>query len=141
MTVDAELSELSGHLRHVEVEVPENIQIIEVTAEGLTDWTVAADHRLHLIFDRPITRSKRHLRVFAWIPILEDPLQISTRQHRIRDALVLVGRHGGERRFLDDLVDREAGIAGIDGFDLDFFRIFGRRRDDVAESSLDLSSR
>ena len=34
MTVDAELSELSGHLRHVEVEVPENIQIIEVTAEG-----------------------------------------------------------------------------------------------------------
>ena len=83
MTVDAELAELSGHLRHVEVEVPENIQIIEVTAEGLTDWTIAADHRLHLMFDRPITRPKRHLRVLAWIPLLEDPLQISTRQHRV----------------------------------------------------------
>jgi hypothetical protein len=84
MTVDAELSELSGHLRHVAVEVPENIQIIEVTAEGLTDWRVAVDHRLNLIFDRPITRSKRHLRVLALIPILEDPLQINTRQHRVK---------------------------------------------------------
>ena len=84
MTVDAELSELSGHLRHVAVEVPENIQIIEVTAEGLTDWTIAVDHRLHLVFDRPITLSKRHLRVLALIPLLEDPLQINTRQHRVK---------------------------------------------------------
>ncbi len=84
MTVDAELSELSGHLRRVEVELPENTQIVEVAAEGLTDWTVGANHRLHLVFDRPITRSKRHLRVFALIPILEDPLQINTRHHIIR---------------------------------------------------------
>ena len=84
MMVDAELTELSGHLHHIEVEVPENIQIIEVTAEGLSDWTVAANHRLHLIFDRAITGSKRHLRVLALIPILEEPLQISARQHRVK---------------------------------------------------------
>ena len=84
MTVDAELSELSGHLRHVEVEVPENTQIIEVTADGLTDWTVAVNHRLHLIFDRPISRSKRQVHILALIPILEEPLQINTRQHRVK---------------------------------------------------------
>ena len=58
MTVDAELTELSGHIRQIEVEVPESIQIIEVTADGLTDWTIAADHRLHLMFDRPINRPR-----------------------------------------------------------------------------------
>ena len=84
MRIDAELTELSGHLRHVEVEVPENIQIIEVTAEGLSDWTVRLNHKLHLIFDRPITRSKRQLRVFALIPLLEEPLQVNARQHRVK---------------------------------------------------------
>ena len=83
MTVDADLAELSGHLRHVEVEVPENIQITEVTAPGLTDWTIVGNRRLHLMFDHPVTRPKRHLRVVAWIPLVEDPLQISTRQHRV----------------------------------------------------------
>jgi hypothetical protein len=84
MTVDAELAELSGHLRRIEIGVPESIQIIEVTSEGLTDWAIAGDRRLHLIFDRPITRPKRHLRVLAWIPVVEDPLQMSAGQHRIQ---------------------------------------------------------
>jgi hypothetical protein len=84
MTVDAELGELSGHLRRIEVEVPENIQIIDVTSEGLTDWVTPGDRRLHLMFDRPITRPKRHLRILAWIPIVENPLQISTGQHRVQ---------------------------------------------------------
>ncbi len=83
MTVDADLTELSGHLRRVEVVVPENLQIIGVTSEGLTDWTISNDHRLALMFDRPITRPKRHLRVLAWIPILEEPLKITRHQHRV----------------------------------------------------------
>ena len=41
MRLDAEISELSGHLRHIEVEVPANIQLIEVACEGLTDWTLS----------------------------------------------------------------------------------------------------
>jgi hypothetical protein len=84
MTVDAELAELSGHLRDVEIELPENIQIIEVTAEGLTDWTVAVNHKLHLIFDRPITGTKRNLRVLGFIPLLDEPLQFNARKHRIK---------------------------------------------------------
>ena len=82
MTVDAELTELAGHLRHVEAVIPEDMQITSVTAEGLSDWMVSDDHRLHMMFDRPISRPKRLLRVSAWIALVEDPMQLSTRQHR-----------------------------------------------------------
>ena len=84
ITVDAELSEVAGHLRQVKADVPEGIQIVEVTAEGLSEWTISGDRRLHLTFDRPITRPKRHLRIVAWVPLNEDPLRISTRQHMIK---------------------------------------------------------
>jgi hypothetical protein len=84
MTVEAELIELSGHLRQVEAELPRDIQVIEVTAEGLTDWTISADRHLHLRFDRPIDRPRRRLRIFAWIPLSEEPLKVSSRQRRIR---------------------------------------------------------
>jgi hypothetical protein len=84
ISVEAELSELAGHLRHLQAEVPENIQIIEVTADGLSDWTISADHRLHLMFDRPVTRPKRRLRIVAWIPLSEEPLEISTRKHQVK---------------------------------------------------------
>jgi hypothetical protein len=84
ITLEAELSELAGHLRHVQAEVPENIQIIEVTGDGLSDWTVSALHRLHLMFDRPFTLPKRKLRIVALITLKEEPLQISTRQHQVK---------------------------------------------------------
>jgi len=84
MTVEAELSELSGHVRQIEAQLPDNIRIIEVTADGLADWTTTPDHRLRLMFDRPLPRPRRLLRVLAWIPLSEDPLKIGSRQHRIR---------------------------------------------------------
>ncbi|HKI17761.1 MAG TPA: hypothetical protein VKA15_07760, partial [Isosphaeraceae bacterium] len=84
MTVEAELIELSGHLRQVEAELPQDVRVIQVTAEGLTDWTISADRRLHLRFDRPIDRPRRHLHIFAWIPLSEEPLKVGSRQHRIR---------------------------------------------------------
>jgi hypothetical protein len=84
LTVEAEITELAGHLGHIQAEVPENIQIIEVTADGLSDWTVSADRRLHLMFDRPVSRPKRALRVLALIPLREEPLQMSARQHQLK---------------------------------------------------------
>jgi len=84
MTVEAELTELSGHLRQIEAQLPDSIRLTEVTAEGLTDWTTTPDHRLRLVFDRPLPRARRLLRVLAWIPLAEDPLKIGSRQHRIR---------------------------------------------------------
>ncbi len=85
MTVEAELSELSGHLRRIEAQLPEDVRIVQVTADGLTDWTTTPDgRRLRLMFDRPLPRPRRLLRIVAWIPLAEDPLKIGSRQHRIR---------------------------------------------------------
>ena len=84
MTVEAELSELSGHLQRIEAQLPDGIRIVEVTGDGLTDWTMTPLGRLRLMFDRPLPRSGRLLRIHAWIPLAEDPLKIGSRQHRIR---------------------------------------------------------
>jgi len=84
MTVEAELSELSGHLRQIEAQLPDGIRIVEVTADGLTDWTTTPLRRLRLMFDRPFPRPRRPLRVLAWIPLSEDPLKVGSRQRRIR---------------------------------------------------------
>ena len=121
ITVEAELAELAGHLRHLEAEVPENIQIIEVTADGLSDWTVSADHRLHLMFDRPIAGRSGSCAFWPGSLCDEDPLQISTRQHHVKTPWFWWDGVGTERRLLDDLVDREAGDARIDGLDIDLF--------------------
>ena len=56
---------------------------LEVTAEGLTDWTVSSDRRLRLTFDRPFSAPQRRLRVWGWIPLAEDPLQTASREHRL----------------------------------------------------------
>ncbi len=84
MVVEAELSEQSGRLSRLEAELPDNLRINEVTAEGLADWTVTPDRRLHLVFDRPVASQRRRLRLSAWIPLSEDPLKIGSRHHRIR---------------------------------------------------------
>ena len=84
MTVEAELSELSGHLRQIEAQLPDGIRIVDVTAEGLTDWTRFQENRLRLMFDRPLARTRRLLRVLAWIPLADDPLEIGLREHHIR---------------------------------------------------------
>ena len=81
VTVDAELTELAGHLRYAEAVIPEDLQIMSVTSEGLSDWVVSSDHRLQMIFDRPISRSKRLLRVLGSIALVEDPMQLTARQH------------------------------------------------------------
>ncbi len=82
VTVDAELTELAGNLRYAEAAIPEDLQITSVTCEGLSDWVVSSDHRLQMIFDRPISRSKRLLRVLGSIALVEDPMQLTARQHR-----------------------------------------------------------
>ncbi len=127
MTVDAELSELSGHLRRIEVEVPENIQIIEVTSEGLTDWTISGDHRLSLD-----VRSPDHAAEAAssrpWLGFPSSKIRCRSPRASTAFKTPWFWWNGVEveHRFLDDLVDREAGDAGINGSDLDFFRVLER---------------
>jgi hypothetical protein len=83
MTVDAELFEVSGRFGHVEARLPAGIRIVQVTAEGLADWSTTADSRLHLMFDGSTAPARRRLRLSAWIPVSEDPLKIGAQKHQI----------------------------------------------------------
>ena len=83
MTVEAELSELSGRLGHAQARLPENIRIVQVTGDGLADWSTTADSRLHLMFDGSTASPRRRLRLLAWIPLTEEPFKIGSQQHRI----------------------------------------------------------
>jgi hypothetical protein len=84
MTLRAELTEQSGQLRDLEAELPSHIRLVDVTADGLADWTITPDNRLRLLFDRRLPGPTRVLRILAWIPLAEDPLKIGPRRHRVR---------------------------------------------------------
>jgi hypothetical protein len=84
VTVAAEVLELSGHLRELKAILPENLKVIEVSADGLSDWSVSAGGRLRLNFDRPFAGSRRRLRIVAFLPIVEEPLRQSGREYRIK---------------------------------------------------------
>ena len=53
---EAELSEVSGSLDHLVVELPRELTIVSVESDGLTDWSRAEDRRLLLRYDRPSRR-------------------------------------------------------------------------------------
>ena len=84
VTVDAELIELSGHFPLAEVELPDGIQVTEVSGDGLMDWTISHGHHLHLIWQRPGSGPRRHLRISGWLPLAEDPLKMGTQPRRAR---------------------------------------------------------
>jgi hypothetical protein len=117
VTVEAELSELSGHLLRLDVGLPENIRIVQVSADGLTAWTVS-DRRLTLRFDRPIARPVRRLRIFGWIPLGEEPLAVGSRQHRRRVPWISWGGLEGNRGFLTISSVSKLAISGSTGLTL-----------------------
>ena len=89
-------SRLSGHSPIMEAELPEGMQVTQVAGEGLIDWTVSADRRLHLIWQRRESRpaqARPHPRL--------DPARRGSAQDRAApapgpDALGrLAGRRGG----------------------------------------------
>ena len=94
VVVEAELSENAGHLSRLEAELPDNLILNEVTVEGLADWSVTPDHRLRLVFGRPVASQRRRLRLSAVIPMSEDPLKTGSRHHRIR--VPWIGWEGSE---------------------------------------------
>ena len=84
MTVNADLNELSGHFPLTEAELPEGIHVTQVSGDGLMDWTISADHHLHLIWQRPGSGPRRHVRITGWVPLSEGPLRVGARPHRAR---------------------------------------------------------
>jgi hypothetical protein len=100
MAVEAELSENAGHLQRLEARLPDDLQINEITAEGLANWTVTPDRRLRLMFDHPVASPRRRLHLSAWIPLTEDPLKIGSRHHRIRIPWIAWEGSEGQTGFL-----------------------------------------
>ncbi len=88
LTVEADIQDLAGHSPILEAELPRDLRLTDVTGDGLADWAVSADHRLHLTWRRRGPGARRHLRILGWIPLNDDPLRIGPRLHRVRTPWV-----------------------------------------------------
>ncbi len=84
VAVDADILEVSGHSPIMEAELPAGMHLTQVAGEGLLDWTLTGDRRLHLTWQRRGPVPREHLRIVGWIPLNEDPLKTGKRQHRVR---------------------------------------------------------
>jgi hypothetical protein len=73
MTAEADLTETGSPVHAVEVECPEALHLIQVEADGLTDWTRPSAGRLRLRFDGTSLR-KRRARLKGWLAVQADPL-------------------------------------------------------------------
>ncbi len=115
MILDAEMIELSGHSPLSEAMLPEGIQVSQVSGDGLMDWTISADHHLHLTWGRPGSGPRRRVRIVAWIPLSEDPLEIGSRQHRVRTPWVnWIGTEAGTASLVVSS-DSKLVLTGADG--------------------------
>jgi len=83
MTVEAEIAELAGHLLQLDVLLPENFLIVEVSGEGLTGWRVGLDRQLRLTFESRVARPRRLVRIVGWIPVSADPLKVGPLERRL----------------------------------------------------------
>jgi hypothetical protein len=72
----AELGEPGEPVYHLEITIPQDLVVLGVQSEGLTDWSRKAPRLLLLRYDRSLSRSPRSLRISGWIPIAEDPNKI-----------------------------------------------------------------
>jgi hypothetical protein len=83
VNIEAEISEFAGHLFQLEMALPEDLVLVEVTGEELALWKVVAPGRLRLMFDRPAAHPPRLVRIEGWVPLNEDPLKVGVRSHRL----------------------------------------------------------
>ncbi len=83
MTVEAELAEPSGRFGQIEAKLPAGLEIVEVSAAGLEDWSTTGDGRLRVMFDGSSDSPDKRLRLVGSIAVSEEPLDIGSRPHRI----------------------------------------------------------
>jgi hypothetical protein len=80
---DAELTELSGSLVELTVEIPRDLVILGIDSDNLTTWNRPNPGRLVLRYDRSFARSKRRLIITGWLPVVEDPLKVGPQRQRV----------------------------------------------------------
>ena len=79
----AEIAELAGHVLQLDVSLPENFRIVEVSGEGLTGWRAGSDRQLRLMFDSRVARPRRVVRIVGWIPVSDDPFKVGPLKRRL----------------------------------------------------------
>jgi hypothetical protein len=99
MSVQAEITVLSGHLEQIEAKLPENIEDVQVAADALTDWTLSSSGRLQLRFD-PAAARERRIQISGWLPLPEDPLKLGSRRHRVKTPWIWGKELEGSAAFL-----------------------------------------
>jgi hypothetical protein len=77
LSLEAELTTVSGRSDQVEIALPPGLEVVLVEASGLGDWSRPARDRLVLRFTDPVLQ-RRTLRIQAWLPVLSDPLATGT---------------------------------------------------------------
>ena len=140
MTVEAEIAELSGHVLQLDVSLPENFLIVEVSGDGLTGWRAGSDRQLRLMFDGRVARPKRLVRVVGWMPLSDDPFKVGPHERRLATPWIRRRRDRIRHGVLDDLIGLENLAAWGGGLDLDLFGIGAGRRVDTSQAALFLSS-
>ena len=79
LSFETELEELDGPAFEAEISLPEGLNLVEVDAEGLTDWSPLGSTGVSLRFDGP-SRPRRRIRIAGWIPTPGD-LHASEPEH------------------------------------------------------------
>jgi hypothetical protein len=69
---EAELGESTGLLDRLRVQLPRDMRVLDVTSEGLTNWSSGEDRTVLLRFDRLQPSPRRSVHIAGWIPAAED---------------------------------------------------------------------
>ena len=72
---DAEIVDLGGSVNSLALTVPQDLIVLGVESDGLTDWSRPEPRRLLLRFDREAARSRRRLKISGWIPTARRPAE------------------------------------------------------------------
>lgn len=87
--IEAELSEISGLLDHVELEFPDDLVVVGVESEDLTDWSRPPGEPLRVRFDRIDLKSRRSLEIRGWVPVSRP--RAASSPGRLRARLPWIG--------------------------------------------------
>jgi hypothetical protein len=79
----AELGEAGEPLYNLEIAVPQDLVVLGVRSDGLTDWSRKALGLLLVRYDRTLARSPHSLRISGWIPVADDPLKMGAAPRRM----------------------------------------------------------